>query len=216
MHSFLNPNSALPPPRGSRGEGGRYPGVPPSRQQQRHRLQAERAAIDVIPQEEIVDVRDVTRRGRGPVLREQAHQIPELSVQVAEDLGRRAEAKHGGFVAKLLLRRAHSASISARRGCRRVRRRFPRPSRMKQLIQHLLVHQLRVRLVVQYVSSPRAAVRGHEPGFRTAHSRRRRHLRARRTMRSLSPQTDRWRAVARGEPSPPAFPSRPAATTTAR
>ena len=60
------------------------------RQEQRHRLERIRPAVDVISQKEVIDVRDVARGARGPVLGEQAHEIAVLPVEVAEYLSGRA------------------------------------------------------------------------------------------------------------------------------
>lgn len=59
------------------------------REQQADGLQGVRAPVHVVAQEQVVDVGDVARgRGRA-VLLEQPHQVPELPVQVPEDLHRR-------------------------------------------------------------------------------------------------------------------------------
>mmetsp|Transcript_25633 Transcript_25633/g.42855 ORF Transcript_25633/g.42855 Transcript_25633/m.42855 type:complete len:215 (+) Transcript_25633:1200-1844(+) len=73
-------------------------------QQQHDRLQRVRAAIDVVPEEEVVDVRDVPLGGWAAELREQAHEVPKLAVQVAEYLDGRPEAQHGRLVLEARLR----------------------------------------------------------------------------------------------------------------
>ena len=58
------------------------------REQQADGLERVRAAVDVVAEEKIVDVRDVPSGARRAVLLEKAHQITELAVQVSEDLDR--------------------------------------------------------------------------------------------------------------------------------
>ena len=58
------------------------------------------AAIDIIAQEQIIDVRNVARCGRAAVFREQAHQVTKLTVQVAEDLDWRRKLEHRAVTAE--------------------------------------------------------------------------------------------------------------------
>jgi hypothetical protein len=55
-------------------------------QQQADGLQGVGAPVDIIAQEKVVDVCDVAGRAGGAVLLEQAHEVSELAVEVAEDL----------------------------------------------------------------------------------------------------------------------------------
>ena len=57
------------------------------REEQADGLERVRAAVDVVAQEDVVDVRDVARRARRAVLFKQAHEVPKLAVEVAKDLG---------------------------------------------------------------------------------------------------------------------------------
>ena len=43
-------------------------------------------AVDVIAEEQVIDVSDVTRRAGRAVFLEQAHEVAKLAMQVAEDL----------------------------------------------------------------------------------------------------------------------------------
>ena len=54
-------------------------------QQQADGLQGVGAAVDIVAQEEVVDVGDVAGRAGRAVLLKQAHEVPKLAVQVAED-----------------------------------------------------------------------------------------------------------------------------------
>lgn len=56
------------------------------REQQADGLERVRAAVDVVAEEKVVDVRDVPSGARRAVLLEKAHQVTELAVQVSEDL----------------------------------------------------------------------------------------------------------------------------------
>ena len=58
------------------------------REQQADGLERVRAAVDVVAEEKIVDVRDVPGSARRAVLFEKAHQVAKLPVQVPEDLHR--------------------------------------------------------------------------------------------------------------------------------
>ena len=59
------------------------------RQQQADGLQAVRAPVHVIAQEQVVDVRDVAGGAGGAILLKEPHEVAKLAVQVAEDLDRR-------------------------------------------------------------------------------------------------------------------------------
>ena len=65
------------------------------RKKQRDRLQRVRAAIDIVAEEQVINVRDVACCRRTAVLGEQAHQVTKLTMQVAENLDRRRQLKHG-------------------------------------------------------------------------------------------------------------------------
>ena len=54
-------------------------------QQQADGLQGVGAPVDIVAQEEVVDVGDVASRAGRAVLLKQAHEVPKLAVQVAED-----------------------------------------------------------------------------------------------------------------------------------
>ena len=62
-------------------------------QQQADGLQGVGPAVDVVPQEEVVNVGDVAGRAGRAVLLKQAHEVPELPVQVPKDLHRRCDQK---------------------------------------------------------------------------------------------------------------------------
>ena len=60
-------------------------------QQQADGLQAVSAPVHIIPQEQVVDVRDVSRCAGRAILLEQPHQIPKLAMQVSKYLDRRCK-----------------------------------------------------------------------------------------------------------------------------
>ena len=56
------------------------------REQQADGLERVRAAVDIVAEEKIVDVRDVPSGAGRAILLEKAHQVTKLAVQVSEDL----------------------------------------------------------------------------------------------------------------------------------
>ena len=69
-------------------------------QQQADGFQAVGPPVHVVPQEQVVDVWNIPCSAGRPVLLKQAHEVPELAVQVAEDLhgGCDRAGGHGGGV----------------------------------------------------------------------------------------------------------------------